>query len=86
MEEINEDFDEETLDDIQGIRFEEEIEAGSVGLFTFRKSPPLCLSGDVVAFRNPEQCKEDIKIARLVGMGGQRVSFVGFHLLFFLND
>ena len=83
MEDISESCegdDQDKLDDMRAINFEEEVGAGSVGLFTLRKDPPLCLSGDVVAFKNPMQCNGNIKIARLVGMGGQRVSFICFPL------
>ena len=70
-------LDEEKLDMWRGINLEEKVATHQVGLFTMRKSPPFCLPGDIVAFLSPENCKHTVETARLVGMGGQRVSIIG---------
>ena len=66
--------DQDKLDQWRGMKAEEKVGTHQVGLFTLRRSPPLCLPGDIVALLNPEHGKWTVKIARLVGMGGQRVS------------
>lgn len=69
-------IDEET-DRLKNVRMN--ISAGQVPFneFTTWTSPPISLPGDIVAFMNPQTSSPiQIEMKRLIGLGGQRVSYI----------
>ena len=66
-------IDEET-DRIKSGRMDASTGKHLVDQYTVWSSPPVCLPGDIVAFKNPETFSPvKVEAKRVVGLGGQRV-------------
>eukprot|EP00551_Chaetoceros_affinis_P004201 CAMPEP_0203662538 /NCGR_PEP_ID=MMETSP0090-20130426/475_1 /ASSEMBLY_ACC=CAM_ASM_001088 /TAXON_ID=426623 /ORGANISM="Chaetoceros affinis, Strain CCMP159" /LENGTH=150 /DNA_ID=CAMNT_0050525343 /DNA_START=19 /DNA_END=471 /DNA_ORIENTATION=+ len=69
-------IDEET-DRVNSMLMEKMIGKRPIDEYTIWSSPPTCLPGDVVAFKNPTTFSPvQIDMKRIVGLGGQRVRHI----------
>ncbi len=69
-------IDEET-DRIKSMKMDALVGRRPIDEYTIWSSPPTCVPGDVVAFKNPKTFSPvQIEMKRIVGLGGQRVRHI----------